>query len=86
VSDAFRYGATLLCRGSFPAELEAGGTCIVEATIYRLNAAAVVSFTLDGPEGLLQHLGLEEADTYITRHEIDDLVTVVRISRKEAPT
>ena len=28
--------------------------------------------------------GLEEADTYITRHEIDDLVTVVR-TVKEAP-
>ncbi len=28
---------------------------------------------------------LEEADTYITKHNIDDLVTVARIIREEAP-
>ena len=30
-------------------------------------------------------LGLPEADTYITKHDIDDLVTVVHITREEAP-
>lgn len=34
---------------------------------------------------LLRHLGLSEADTYITKHDIDDLVTVARIIREEAP-
>ncbi len=42
-------------------------------------------FLMDGPEPLLRHLGLSEADTYITKHDIDDLVTVVRIIREEAP-
>lgn len=42
-------------------------------------------FGLDGPEPLRRHLGLSEADTYITKHDIDDLVTVVRIIREEAP-
>lgn len=81
----FKYDAALLCRGSFPATLEESGEpCIVEASVYRLNAVAVTSFMLDGPEGLLLHLGLDEADAYVTKHEIDDLVTVVRILRKEA--
>lgn len=81
------YNLTLLCRASFPATLEADGRpCIVEVTVYRLNAVAVVSFTLDGPETILQHLGLSEADTYITRHEVDDIVTVVHINREEALT
>ena len=52
-----KFDASLLCRASFPAELEP----------------------------LLRHLGLSEADTYITKHDIDDLVTVVRIIREEAP-
>ena len=82
-----KYEATLLCRGSFPATLEENGEpCIVEASVYRLNAVATASFMLDGPEGLLLHLGLSETDTYITKHDIDDLVTVVRILRKEADT
>ena len=62
-----------------------GGRCIVEVTVYRLNAVAVHTFLLDGPEPLLRHLGLSEADTYITKHDIDDLVTVARIIREEAP-
>lgn len=82
---AFRYDAALLSRASFPAELENGQRCIVEVTVYRLNAVAVNSYLLDGPETLLHHLGLEEADTYITKHEIDDIVTVVHID-KEVPT
>lgn len=72
-----KFDASLLCRASFPAELEDdGGRCIVEVTVYRLNAVAVHTFLLDGPEPLLRHLGLSEADTYITKHDIDDLVTV----------
>ena len=48
-----KFDTSLLCRASFPAELEDdGGRCIVEVTVYRLN---------------------------------DDLVTVVRIIREEAP-
>ena len=82
---ALKFDASLLCRASFPAELEDGGRCIVEVTVYRLNAVAVHTFLLDGPEPLLRHLGLSEADTYITKHDIDDLVTVVRIIREEAP-
>ena len=84
--DGFKFDTSLLCRASFPAELEDdGGRCIVEVTVYRLNAVAVHIFLLDGPEPLLRHLGLSEADTYITKHDIDDLVTVVRIIREEAP-
>ena len=45
----FRYDATLLSRASFPAVLEAGNRpCIVETTVYRLNAVAVTSLMLDG--------------------------------------
>lgn len=51
----------------------------------RLNAVAVTAFLLDGPETLLRHIGLDERDTYTTKHEIDDLVTVVHITREEAP-
>lgn len=81
-----KFDASLLCRASFPAELEDGGArCIVEVTVYRLNAVAVNTFLLDGPEPLRRHLGISEADTYITKHDIDDLVTVVRIIREEAP-
>lgn len=84
-TNGMKYDAALLCRGSFPATSEeSGAPCIVEASVYRLNAVAVAGFMLDGPEGLLLHLGLVEADTYVTKHEIDDLVTVVRILRKEA--
>ena len=58
-----KFDASLLCRASFPAELEDdGGRCIVEVTVYRLNAVAVNTFLLDGPEPLRQHLGLSEAD------------------------
>ena len=86
-ANAIKHEAALLCRGSFPATLEENGEpCIVEASVYRLNAVAAASFMLDGPESLLLHLGLSETDTYITKHEIDDLVTVVRILRKEADT
>ena len=92
-TNVMKYDAALLCRGSFPATLEEnGGPCfggeprILEASIYRLNAVAAAGFMLDGPESLLLHLGLSEADTYITKHDIDDLVTVVRILRKEADT
>lgn len=84
--NAMKFDASLLCRASFPAELEDdGGRCIVEVTVYRLNAVAVHTFLMDGPEPLLRHLGLSEADTYITKHDIDDLVTVARIIREEAP-
>ena len=44
---------------------------------------AVTAFLLDGPETLLRHIGLDEQDTYTTKHEIDDLVTVVHITRLE---
>ena len=77
----------LLCRGSFPATLEeTDEPTIVEASIYRLNAVAVTAFLLDGPETLLRHIGLDERDTDTTKHEIDDLVTVVHITREEAIT
>lgn len=80
-----KFDASLLCRASFPAELEDdGGRCIVEVTVYRLNAVAATAFLLDGPETLLRHIGLDEQDTYTTKHEIDDLVTVVHITREEA--
>ena len=80
-----KFDASLLCRASFPAELEDdGGRCIVEVTVYRLNAVAVHTFLMDGPEPLLRHIGLDERDTYTTKHEIDDLVTVVHITREEA--
>ena len=77
-----KFDTSLLCRASFPAD---GGRCVVEVTVYRLNAVAVNTFLLDGPKPLRQHLGIPEADTYITKHDIDDLVTVVRIIREEAP-
>ena len=42
----FRYDAALLSRASFPAVLEADDRpCIVEITVYRLNAVAVTSLT-----------------------------------------
>lgn len=75
--------------GHYAINQEVGGRVfysrIVEVTVYRLNAVAVHIFLLDGPEPLLRHLGLSEADTYITKHDIDDLVTVARIIREEAP-
>ena len=81
---AFRYEASPICRASFPSTLDEDGTrCIVEVTVYRLNAVAVTAFLLDGPETLLRHIGLDERDTYTTKHEIDDLVTVVHITRLE---
>lgn len=83
-TNGIKYVAALLCCGSFPATLEeTDEPCIVEASIYRLNAVAVTAFLLDGPETLLRHIGLDERDTYTTKHEIDDLVTVVHITRLE---
>lgn len=83
---AFRYEASPICRASFPSTLdEDDARCTVEVTVYRLNAVAVTAFLLDGPETLLRHIGLDEQDTYTTKHEIDDLVTVVHITREEAP-
>lgn len=77
--------ASPICRASFPSTLdEDGARCTVEVTVYRLNAVAVTAFLLDGPETLLRHIGLDERDTYTTKHEIDDLVTVVHITREEA--
>lgn len=78
----FKYDAALLCRGSFPATMEADERpCIVEVSVYRLNAVAVTSYMLDGFEPLLNFLGMDGTDTYITRHEVDDLVTVVHIRK-----
>lgn len=55
---AMKFDASLLCQASFPAELEDdGGRCTVEVTVYRLNAVAVNTFLLDGPEPLRRHLG-----------------------------
>lgn len=83
-TNKFKYDAALLCRGSFPATTEADKRpCIVEVSVYRLNAVAVTSYMLDGFEPLLNFLGMDGTDTYITRHEVDDLVTVVHI-RKES--
>ena len=80
----FRYDATLLSRASFPAVREAGNRpCIVETTVYRLNTVAVTSLMLDGFDPLLNFIGLSPDDTYITQHEVEDIVTVVHI-RKEA--
>lgn len=85
-SNDFKYDATLLCRASFPATLEADDQlCIVEVTVYRLSAAAVTSYLLDGDEPLLHFLGVTAIDTYTTKHDIDDIVTVVHI-KKEAHT
>lgn len=82
----FRYDAALLSRASFPAGLEADDRpCIVEITVYRLNAVAVTSLMLDGFDPLLNFIGLSPDDTYITQHEVEDIVTVVHI-RKEAET
>lgn len=84
MTDAIKYAAALLCRASFPATLEeTGQRCTVEVTVYRLNAMAVNAFLLDGPETLRQHLGLSKSNTYITKHEVDDIVTVVRVTREE---
>lgn len=83
--NSFKYDAALLCRASFPAVLEAGDRpCIVEVSVYRLNAVAVTSYLLDGLDPLLHFLGMDGTDTYITRHEVDDLFTVVHIARQEA--
>ena len=83
-TNGIKYAAVLLCRGSFPATLEeTDESCTVEVTVYRLNAVAVTAFLLDGPETLLRHIRLDKRDTYTTKHEIDDLVTVVHITRPE---
>ena len=84
MADIGKYDAVLLCRASFPSTLEeTGQRCTVEVTVYRLNAVAVNAFLLDGPETLRSHLGLGEIDNYITKHEVDDIVTVVRVTREE---
>lgn len=83
--NSFKYDAALLCRASFLAVLEdSGQPCIVEVTVYRLNAVAVTSYKLDGDEPLLHFLGLSTTDTYVTKHEIDDIITVIHIARQEA--
>lgn len=80
----FKYDATLLCRGSFPAVMEDSECpCIVEVSVYQLNAVAATSFMLDGSEPLLHFLGMNKADTHITRHELDDLVTVAQIRKED---
>ena len=78
----FRYDAALLSCASFPAVLEADDRpCIVEITVYRLNAVAVTSLMLDGFDPLLNFIGLSPDDTYITQHEVEDIVTVVHIRK-----
>ena len=87
MADIGKYDAALLCRASFPSTLEeTGQRCTVEVTVYRLNAIAVNAFLLDGPETLRSHLGLGEIDNYITKHEVDDIVTVVHVTREEVTT
>lgn len=84
-TNQFKYEAELLSRASFPATLEEGDRhCIVEVSVYRLNSVAVTSLTLDGFEPLLLYIGLGDGtDTYITRHELDDLVTVAHIRKED---
>ena len=53
--------------------------------MYRLNAVAVTSYMLDGFEPLLQFLGMDGTDTYITRHEVEDIFTVVHIDKEVEP-
>ena len=36
-----KYTATLICRGSFPADLDEGGACTVEVSVYRLHLPAL---------------------------------------------
>lgn len=82
----FKYDAALLCRASFPARLVDGGRpCIVEVSVYRLNAVAVTSYLLDGFDPLLHFLGMDGTDTYITRHEVEDIFTVVHIDKEGEP-
>ena len=51
MTNAFKFGVSLLCRASFPATLEESGEpCIVEVTVYRLNAVALNLYLLDGDE------------------------------------
>ena len=84
--NGFQYGAELLCKSSFPATLEADNLpCIIEVMVYRLNAVAVTSYSLDGDEPLLRFLGLDKANTYITRHEIYDLFAVVHARKETEP-
>lgn len=84
--NGFQYGAELLCKSSFPATLEADNLpCIIEVMVYRLNAVAATSYSLDGEDPLLHFLGLDKTDTYITRHEIDDLFTAVHARREAEP-
>lgn len=74
----FKYDANLLCRASFPTRLAGDGRpCIVEVSVYRLNAVAVTNYMLDGFEPLLQFLGMSGTDTYITQHEVEDIFTEI---------
>lgn len=43
---------------------------------------AVTSHLLNGLDPLIRFLGMDGTDTYITRHEIDDLFTVVHIDKE----
>lgn len=55
-ANAIKHEAALLCRGSFPATLEENGEpCIVEASIYRLNAVAAAGLHIS-PETMQQIL------------------------------
>ena len=48
MTNAFKFGVSLLCRASFPATLEESGEpCIVEVTVYRLNAVALNLYLLE---------------------------------------
>ena len=81
------YGITLLSRASFFAALETDGIpCLVEVTVYRLNAVASISFSLDGPDSVLQCLNLNASNTSITRHEKGDIITVVHVNSKDTIT
>jgi len=94
---AFRYEATPICRASFPSTLDEddaremlADAGLQESGLDQLarvgyDTLGLSAFLLDGPETLLRHIGLDERDTYTTKHEIDDLVTVVHITREEAP-
>lgn len=91
MTDNFRYKMTLLSRASFPAKLEGtGGRCIAEVLVYRMNGVAVNSWLLDGAaeaeEAARRFLGMYNDEVYMTRHDIDDILTVVRIVREELPT
>lgn len=81
MNDNFDYNAALLCSTAFQAILETTKRpAIVEIMVYRLNAVAATSYTLDGSEPFLQFVGLDKSDTYVTRHKVEDILTVVHIA------